>query len=85
VVDGVEEDLLEVQKILDLVELVDLVVAAVITQEEAVLVILAVLLQILTKDLLEELDINLDQNMEEVAVVAPVVLVKMPLVLVLIQ
>tara|TARA_Y100000361_G_C10890902_1_gene204062 strand:+ start:108 stop:365 length:258 start_codon:yes stop_codon:yes gene_type:complete len=85
VVDGVEEDLLEVQKILDLVELVDLVVVAVITQEEAVLVILAVLLQILTKDLLEELDINLDQNMEEVAVVAPVVLVKMPLVLVLIQ
>jgi|TARA_Y100000015_G_scaffold35567_1_gene36333 hypothetical protein len=83
--DGVEEDLLGIRQILELVELVDLVVVVVITQVMVVLVMLAVLLQIVIKDLLEELDINLDQNMVEAAVVVPVVLVEMPLVVVLIQ
>ena len=72
--DGVEEDLLEVQQILDLVELVDQVVAADTTQGEAVLLILVVLLQIAIKEILEELDINLEVTMVAVAVAVPVVL-----------
>tara|TARA_Y100000289_G_scaffold7756_1_gene6843 strand:+ start:54 stop:392 length:339 start_codon:yes stop_codon:yes gene_type:complete len=83
--DGVEEDLLGVQQILELVELVDLVVVEVTTQGAAVMVMLVVLLQIVIKDLLEDKDINLDQNMVAAAVVVPVELVVMPLVLVLIQ
>ena len=80
-----EEDLLEVHQIQDLVELVDQVVVADTIQEAIMRVILVDLLQIVIKDLLEEQDTSMDQNMVEAAVVVPVVLVEMPLVLVLIQ
>jgi hypothetical protein len=83
--DGVEEDLLGIQQILDLVEQVDLVVAADTIQEAIIRLILVVLLQIVIKDLLEEQDSSLDQNMVEVAVAVPVVLVEMPPVVVLIM
>ena len=74
VADGVEEDLLGIHQILELVELVDLVVVADTTQVVAVLVMLAVLLQIVIKDLLEEVDINLEVTMAAVAEAVPVVL-----------
>jgi hypothetical protein len=75
--DGVEEDLLGVQQILDLVEQVDLVAAEVTTQGAAVMVTLAVLLQIVIKDLLEDKDINLEITMAAVAAAVPVELVVM--------
>ena len=84
-VDLVEEDLLRLQEILDLVDLVDLVVVEDTIQVVEVNLMLAVLLQIVTKDLLEELDINLDQNMVEVAVVVPEVPEVMRTELLLIQ
>jgi hypothetical protein len=87
-VDGVEEDLLEIHQILDLVELVDQVVAADTTQGEAVLLILVVLLQIAIKDSLEELDINLEITMAAVEAAVPVVLeviLQDPLVVLVVQ
>tara|TARA_S200002703_G_scaffold143567_1_gene136708 strand:+ start:244 stop:516 length:273 start_codon:yes stop_codon:yes gene_type:complete len=87
-VDGVEGDLLGLHQILDLVEQVDPVVVADTIQVVVVLLTLAVLLQIVIKDSLEELDINLEAPMVAVAVAVPVVLeviLQDPLVVLVVQ